>query len=104
MSKIDPLVFQPFGAGPRICIGMRFALIAVKMAICKILLNFRLDAADDTPVSKSGCNYFWGEPQSLHDVKVVFIIVHTCCANKLKTKINFFPFQLHDDSQLGKSA
>jgi len=51
MSKIDQIIFQPFGAGPRNCIGMRFALVEVKMAICKILQNFRLDVADDTPVS-----------------------------------------------------
>jgi len=51
MSKIDPMIFQPFGVGPRNCIGMRFALVEVKMAICKILLNFRLDTTEDTPVS-----------------------------------------------------
>jgi len=53
MSKIDPIMFQPFGVGPRSCIAMRFALMEVKMAISKILLNFRLDVADDTPVSSS---------------------------------------------------
>ena len=51
MTKIDPIIFQPFGAGPRNCIGMRFALMEIKMAICKTLQNFQLDVADDTPVS-----------------------------------------------------
>ena len=51
MSKIDPMVYQPFGAGPRNCIGMRFAILEVKMAMCKILLNFTLGSCDDTPVS-----------------------------------------------------
>nr|CAB3235845.1 cytochrome P450 CYP3-like member 3 [Phallusia mammillata] len=49
MSKINPIVFQPFGAGPRNCIGMRFAMIEMKMAISKILLNFELDTCPDTP-------------------------------------------------------
>jgi len=53
ISKIDPFIFQPFGVGPRSCIAMRFAQMEVKMAISKILLNFRLDVADDTPVSSS---------------------------------------------------
>jgi len=52
MSKIDPIIFQPFGAGPRACIAMRFAIMEVKMAICKILLSFRLDVANDTPVRR----------------------------------------------------
>jgi len=51
MNKVNQIIFQPFGAGPRNCIGMRFALVEVKMAICKILQNFQLDVADDTPVS-----------------------------------------------------
>ena len=49
MSKIDPIVFQPFGAGPRNCIGMRFALLEIKVAICKILQEFKVEACDDTP-------------------------------------------------------
>jgi len=32
---------------------MRFAIMEVKVAICKLLMNFRLDVADDTPVSRA---------------------------------------------------
>lgn len=49
MSKIDPLYHQPFGAGPRNCIGMRLALLIVKVAICKILLNFQVLPTPKTP-------------------------------------------------------
>ena len=49
MSKIDPIIFQPFGAGPRNCIGMRFAMMEIKLAFCKILQRFSLDVTDDTP-------------------------------------------------------
>ena len=55
MSKIDPMVYQPFGAGPRNCIGMRFAILEVKMAMCKVLLNFKLEPCVDTPVSMFAC-------------------------------------------------
>ncbi|XP_076809898.1 cytochrome P450 3A31-like [Clavelina lepadiformis] len=50
MSKIDPMVFQPFGGGPRNCIGMRFAIMEIKMAICKTLKEFELDVCEDTPI------------------------------------------------------
>ncbi|KAH8310770.1 hypothetical protein KR044_002987, partial [Drosophila immigrans] len=38
----DRGVFMPFGDGPRICIGMRFALTQVKSAIVEILSNFEV--------------------------------------------------------------
>lgn len=49
MSKIDPMVFQPFGGGPRNCIGMRFALMEIKLALCKILTQFRIVTCAQTP-------------------------------------------------------
>ena len=58
MSKIDPMVFQPFGVGPRSCIGMRFAILEVKMAMCKILYNFKLGMCEDTPVSQQSLKFY----------------------------------------------
>ncbi|CAG2101735.1 unnamed protein product [Medioppia subpectinata] len=40
--EIYPNSWQPFGSGPRNCIGMRFALLVVKLSLAKLLLNYRL--------------------------------------------------------------
>lgn len=43
VSNRHPFAFMPFGEGPRICIGMRFAVVEVKLALAKILINFDFD-------------------------------------------------------------
>lgn len=40
VAKRHQFSFLPFGEGPRICIGMRFAVVEVKIALAKILMNF----------------------------------------------------------------
>lgn len=36
----DKGVFLPFGDGPRICLGMRFGVLQVKVAIVELMRNF----------------------------------------------------------------
>ncbi|XP_028714778.1 cytochrome P450 3A13-like isoform X2 [Peromyscus leucopus] len=49
-DRINPYTYLPFGHGPRHCIGMRFALINMKLAIVKILQNFSLSPCEETEV------------------------------------------------------
>lgn len=44
-SYKDKGVYLPFGDGPRICLGMRFGILQVKIAIVEILRNFDLKAS-----------------------------------------------------------
>lgn len=48
-KKRHPMSFLAFGEGPRICIGIRFAEMEIKMALVKLLLRFRMEPGEGFP-------------------------------------------------------
>lgn len=49
MQDIDPVIYQPFGTGPRNCLGFKFALLEIKLAFCTILRKYSFAPTDKTP-------------------------------------------------------
>ncbi|KAK2851487.1 hypothetical protein Q5P01_007763 [Channa striata] len=63
-DNIDPFAFLPFGAGPRNCIGMRFAVLMMKLVIVEILQNFSFVTCKETDIPLVLGNNIFAAPKN----------------------------------------
>uniref|UniRef100_A0A8D3BIJ5 unspecific monooxygenase n=1 Tax=Scophthalmus maximus TaxID=52904 RepID=A0A8D3BIJ5_SCOMX len=49
-QSITPYTYLPFGVGPRNCLGMRFALVILKLGLVEVLQNYSFSICEETEI------------------------------------------------------
>ncbi|XP_076375884.1 cytochrome P450 9e2-like [Megalopta genalis] len=62
-QDIEKITFLPFGEGPRMCVGMRMALLLIKSCLATLLNNYKIEMSPKTTVPLKWSKYhFLPEP------------------------------------------
>jgi cytochrome P450 len=64
VSPASQFSYIPFGGGPRVCIGMRFAMAEMKIAMAKLLAEFRIVSTPETRLDlMEGDSFLFNYPE-----------------------------------------
>nr|AZR39420.1 cytochrome P450 [Agasicles hygrophila] len=62
-SNRNQYCFLPFGEGPRLCIGMKFGMLQVKVGLLTVLRNFRISVGDKMQMPVKMTTAFVPQPE-----------------------------------------
>ncbi|XP_072240882.1 cytochrome P450 3A30-like [Leuresthes tenuis] len=78
-QSMNPYTYLPFGTGPRNCLGMRFALVTIKLALVEVLQSYSFSVCEETEIPLKIFPFIFLGP--LKPIKLKLLMRSVNCAN-----------------------